>query len=152
MTAVDKTFSWGQVGLGSFDDTGNCDEVYLFGDAVKPGKVGGASGGDIAFVDNRPPNGFAAAFNGKDLSGWKGLIAAGGGSPIARAAPKGGALKKAPAAADAATRAHWPALDGVLAFHGKGRSPRPAKDYGDFAVLVAGTLNAHVGSGIYRRA
>ena len=54
MTAVDTTFSWGQVGLGSFDDTGNFDEVYLFGDAVKPGTVGGVSGGEIEVIDNRP--------------------------------------------------------------------------------------------------
>ncbi|MGC3966722.1 MAG: hypothetical protein QM775_04940 [Pirellulales bacterium] len=31
MTAVDKTFAWGQVGLGSFDDIGNWDNVKLWG-------------------------------------------------------------------------------------------------------------------------
>lgn len=31
MTAQDKTFLWGQVGLGSFDDTGDWDDVKLFG-------------------------------------------------------------------------------------------------------------------------
>lgn len=31
MTAVDKTFKWGQVGLGSFDDTGNWDNFKLNG-------------------------------------------------------------------------------------------------------------------------
>ena len=31
MTAIDKTFIWGQVGLGSFDDTGNWDDVLVFG-------------------------------------------------------------------------------------------------------------------------
>lgn len=31
MTAVDKTFVWGQVGIGSFDDTGNFDEVLIYG-------------------------------------------------------------------------------------------------------------------------
>lgn len=36
MTATDKTFIWGQVGLGSFDDTGNWDEVVLFGQKVDP--------------------------------------------------------------------------------------------------------------------
>ena len=35
MTAVDKTFQFGKVGLGSFDDTGNYDNVFLFGDVVK---------------------------------------------------------------------------------------------------------------------
>jgi len=31
MTATDKTFAWGQVGVGSFDDTGNWTDVRLFG-------------------------------------------------------------------------------------------------------------------------
>lgn len=31
MTAVDKTFTWGKVGLGSFDDVGNWDNVKLWG-------------------------------------------------------------------------------------------------------------------------
>ncbi len=35
MTAQDKTFTWGQVGIGSFDDTGLWDDVVLFGDRVE---------------------------------------------------------------------------------------------------------------------
>lgn len=35
MTALDKTFTWGQVGIGSFDDTGNFDEVLAYGDKVE---------------------------------------------------------------------------------------------------------------------
>lgn len=31
MEAVDKTFLWGQVGVGSFDDIGNWDDVKLWG-------------------------------------------------------------------------------------------------------------------------
>jgi hypothetical protein len=31
MTATDKTFTWGQVGIGSFDDTGNWDDVRVYG-------------------------------------------------------------------------------------------------------------------------
>lgn len=31
MTAVDKTFSWGQIGLGSFDDIGDWDDVVVRG-------------------------------------------------------------------------------------------------------------------------
>ncbi len=31
MTAVDKTFTWGQVGIGSFDDTGNFDDLLIYG-------------------------------------------------------------------------------------------------------------------------
>jgi len=37
MTAQDKTFTWGSVGLGSFDDTGNWDDFHLYGTrAEKP--------------------------------------------------------------------------------------------------------------------
>lgn len=35
MTAKDETFKQGQVGVGSFDDTGRIDNVYLFGDIAK---------------------------------------------------------------------------------------------------------------------
>lgn len=38
MTAVDKTFIWGQVGVGSFDDTGNFDNFVLRGVKVEPVK------------------------------------------------------------------------------------------------------------------
>ena len=31
MTAKDKTFTWGQVGLGTFDDNGNWDDFQLHG-------------------------------------------------------------------------------------------------------------------------
>jgi hypothetical protein len=31
MTAADNTFAWGQIGIGSFDDTGNWDDVRLYG-------------------------------------------------------------------------------------------------------------------------
>jgi hypothetical protein len=36
MTATDKTFTWGRLGVGSFDDTGNFDDVRIWGKAVKP--------------------------------------------------------------------------------------------------------------------
>jgi hypothetical protein len=35
MTAADKTFTWGQVGVGSFDDTANWDDVKLRGVRVE---------------------------------------------------------------------------------------------------------------------
>jgi hypothetical protein len=36
MKAKDKTFNWGMVGIGSFDDTGEFDNIVLRGVAVKP--------------------------------------------------------------------------------------------------------------------
>jgi len=38
MTATDKTFLWGQVGVGSFDDTGNWTDVKIFGTKAEKGK------------------------------------------------------------------------------------------------------------------
>ena len=35
MTAVDKTFLWGKVGIGSFDDPGNFDQVRVYGKMKK---------------------------------------------------------------------------------------------------------------------
>ncbi len=35
MTATDKTFTWGQVGVGTFDDTGNFDDVAVYGKKVE---------------------------------------------------------------------------------------------------------------------
>jgi hypothetical protein len=37
MTATDKTFAWGQIGVGTFDDTSLWDDVKLYGEmAAKP--------------------------------------------------------------------------------------------------------------------
>ncbi len=36
MTATDKTFTWGRLGVGSFDDTGNFDNVCIWGKKAKP--------------------------------------------------------------------------------------------------------------------
>ncbi len=35
LTAVDKTLGHGQVGLGSFDDTGSFDDIKLWGKIYK---------------------------------------------------------------------------------------------------------------------
>jgi hypothetical protein len=32
MTAKDTSFSWGQIGLGTFDDTSDWDDVVLLGE------------------------------------------------------------------------------------------------------------------------
>jgi hypothetical protein len=38
MTATDKTFAWGQIGIGTFDDTSQWDDVNLYGERVAPKK------------------------------------------------------------------------------------------------------------------
>jgi hypothetical protein len=34
MTAQDNTFTWGQIGIGTFDDHGNFDNIVLRGERV----------------------------------------------------------------------------------------------------------------------
>jgi len=36
MTAEDKTFAWGRIGIGAFDDLGNFDDLELRGTVVEP--------------------------------------------------------------------------------------------------------------------
>ena len=37
MEAIDDTFTWGQIGIGAFDDLGNFDNIVLRGKAVPRG-------------------------------------------------------------------------------------------------------------------
>ncbi len=38
MRVSDKTFAWGRVGVGSFDDTGDFDDITLRGVKAEPPK------------------------------------------------------------------------------------------------------------------
>ena len=38
MVASDKSFKWGRIGIGSFDDTGMWDDIVLNGERVEPSK------------------------------------------------------------------------------------------------------------------
>jgi hypothetical protein len=107
------------------------------------------SGGTVLVKaeDNVPPPGFVAAFNGKDLTGWKGLV----GSPKSRAEMKPDQLAAAQKKADEQMRAHWKVADGALVFDGKGNSLCTAKDYGDFEMWVDWKILPHGDSGIYLR-
>ena len=76
---------------------------------------------DIAHAaDNQPPAGFTALFNGRDLSGWKGLPKGPLDNPAKRAAAPADELAKAQKEADEDMRAHWSVADGALVFDGKG--------------------------------
>ncbi len=98
-------------------------------------------------ADNTPPEGFTALFNGKDLTGWKGLVE----NPEKRAMMKPEDLAAAQKVADEKMRAHWKAIDGVLVFDGKGDSICTAKDYGDFEMYVDWKIEKGGDSGIYLR-
>jgi hypothetical protein len=88
-----------------------------------------------------------ALFNGKDLTGWKGLV----GDPESRAKMSADDLAKAQAQADQKMREHWKVEDGVLVYDGKGDSLCTAKDYGDFEMLVDWKIGPGGDSGIYVR-
>jgi len=91
--------------------------------------------------------GFIPLFNGRDLTGWKGLVK----DPIARAEMTPAELHKAQQEADEGMRAHWTVQDGVLIFDGKGESLCTAKEYKDFELLVDWKIEPGGDSGIYLR-
>jgi hypothetical protein len=93
------------------------------------------------------PEGFTALFNGKDLTGWKGLV----GNPKTRATMPADELAEAQKVADADMREHWSVVDGMLQFDGKGKSLCTDKDYGDFELYVDWKILEGGDSGIYLR-
>lgn len=98
-------------------------------------------------ADNTPPEGFTALFNGKDLTGWKGLVA----DPPTRAKMSPEQLAAAQEQADKSMRDHWKVENGALVFDGKGQSLCTAKDYGDFEMYVDWKILKAGDSGIYLR-
>jgi hypothetical protein len=106
---------------------------------------GDASAGGAATVE--APAGFRALFNGRDLTGWKGLVA----DPPARAKLERAELSVAQAVADMRMRRHWRVEDGCLVFDGQGDSLCTHQDYGDFELLVDWKIPPGGDSGIYLR-
>src|SRR5262245_15274959 len=98
-------------------------------------------------ADNTPPPGFIALFNGKDLTGWKGLVE----SPPTRANMSAGQLAEAQKKADQRMGDHWNVDGGALVFDGKGDSLCTTKDYGNFELLVDWKIRKDGDSGIYLR-
>jgi hypothetical protein len=98
-------------------------------------------------ADNTPPEGFTALFNGRDLTGWKGLVA----DPPKRAKMTAEQLAAEQAKADESMRAHWRVVDGVIVFDGKGQNLCTARDYGNFELYVDWKIEAEGDSGIYLR-
>ncbi len=101
--------------------------------------------------DNSPPEGFIALFNGKNLNGWKGLLAPPLDNPAKRAVLSPEHLKAAQEKADERMRAHWKVVNGTLEFDGKGDSLCTVRDYGDFEMLVDWKILEKGDSGIYLR-
>ncbi len=106
--------------------------------------------------DNTAPAGFVAIFNGKDLSGWRGLMKPAGGkkgldNPFMRQKLSPQEREAAQKEADDNMREHWKAEDGALVFDGKGRSLATAKEYANFEMWVTWKIKAGGDSGVYLR-
>jgi hypothetical protein len=115
-------------------------------------------------ANNTPPPGYTALFNGKDLTGWKGLPLKANPNEkkkettpyVAMTMPERlaatpEALAAAQKLADASAREHWTVENGVLVFDGKGQSLCTAKDYANFELYCDWKIKEKGDSGIYIR-
>jgi HEAT repeat protein len=91
--------------------------------------------------------GFVPLFNGRDLTGWRGLV----GDPISRAkmSPEQRARKQGDA--DARAAANWSVRDGTIVFNGSGDNLCTVEEYGDFEMIVDWRITKGGDSGIYLR-
>jgi len=96
--------------------------------------------------DNTPPPGYTALFNGKDLTGWQGLVQI---NQRAKMSPE--QLAKAIENANAKFKPHWTVKDGVIQYDGKGNNLQTIKDYGNFELYVDWKIHPKGDSGIYLR-
>ncbi|WP_300601115.1 family 16 glycoside hydrolase [Niabella sp.] len=92
--------------------------------------------------------GYVSMFNGRDLSGWKGLV----GNPLTRAKMTPQQLAEAQQKADELMRRDWRVENGVLVFDGKGFDNLvSAKMYEDFEMFVDWRMEAKGDGGVYLR-
>jgi hypothetical protein len=101
-----------------------------------------------AWQSVKPPNGFVALYNGKDLTGWR------GGDTFDHrkwlAMPDDERTKQ-DATWTADMQAHWRAEGEDLVNDGNGKYATTVKDYGDFELLVDYRTVPLADSGIYLR-
>jgi len=91
--------------------------------------------------------GFKPMFNGKDLSGWQGLVE----NPVVRAKMKPAELAKKQVEANKKVAGNWSVKDGCIWFNGAGDNLCSVKEYGDFEMLVDWKITKKGDSGIYLR-
>jgi len=98
---------------------------------------------------NEPPKGFTALFNGKDLTGWRGL---GHTNPYDIAKWTDKERQEKQAAANEDMRKHWKVEAGQIINDGQGVYLTTEKDFGDIELLVDWNMMvANADSGIYLR-
>ena len=92
--------------------------------------------------------GFVSIFNGKDFTGWEGLVK----NPIDRKKMSEKELAKAQTVTNEQMMRDWFVKDGVFGFKGEGyNNICTIKDYGDFEMLVDWKITNGGDSGIYLR-
>ncbi len=96
--------------------------------------------------DNKPPEGFTALFNGKDLTNWQGAM-----DMRERAKLKGEEREKKQNEYNKQIQGHWTVKNGILNYDGKARSLQTAKDYGNFELLIDWKIAEKGDSGLYLR-
>lgn len=101
-----------------------------------------------SYLDQLPyTQGFEPLFNGKDLTGWQGLVE----NPIARAKMTKEELATKQAMADAKLSESWSVKDGMICFTGKGDNLCTKRIFGDFEMVVDYKISKDGDSGIYLR-
>src|SRR5882724_9800873 len=81
--------------------------------------------------DNTPPPGFTALFNGKDLTGWQGLVDVKKRKKMDKQQYED-AVKKATENAFK----KWTVMDGVIHYTPRASNLQTVKDYGNFELYV----------------
>ncbi|MGN0002058.1 MAG: DUF1080 domain-containing protein [Sphingobacterium composti] len=93
---------------------------------------------------------YISLFNGKDLTGWKGLVE----NPIKRSQMSAKELAAKQEIADKKMRDSWSAIDGNLVFSGHGDNIATVKHYGDFELILDWKLDKNgkePDAGVYLR-
>jgi hypothetical protein len=91
--------------------------------------------------------GFVSLFNGKDLTGWKGLVS----NPIARGKMSEAELATAQQKVNESIQKDWIIKDGLLVFTGHGDNLCTEKKYGDMEMYVDWKITEKGDAGIYLR-
>jgi len=117
-------------------------------DNVKKAAVQAVNTIAAAHPEYTAKDGFVSIFNGKDLTGWKGLVE----NPIARSKMKPAELAQKQAKADDVMRQDWKVENGMLVYEGKGYDNLcTTKMYGDFEMYVDWKIAPQGDAGIYLR-
>jgi hypothetical protein len=104
------------------------------------------------YLTTMPPwpgadEGFIPMFNGKDLTGWQGLVE----NPVARSKMKRIDLDRKQAEVNVIFPANWSVKDGCIWFNGAGDNLCSVKEYRDFEMYVDWKISKAGDSGIYLR-